>query len=107
MPRRTRKTATPYANSSRRSKRRRAGKCRRSRSRPSYTEGMRPLLLLALAAIAPRLAADTASERALKKLDRIESGHVRRGAVIVFTPAEMNAWARERVPQMYEGVREP
>ena len=68
---------------------------------------MRPLLLLALAAVLPLRAADPAFERAEKKLDRIESGHARPGSVIVFTPAEMNAWARGRVPQMYQGIRDP
>ncbi len=68
---------------------------------------MRPLLLLALAAVFPVRAADAALERAERKLDRIESGHARPGSVIVFTPAEMNAWARGRVPQMYQGVRDP
>ena len=68
---------------------------------------MRPLLLLALAAVFPVLAADTAFERASKKLDRIESGRALPGSVIVFTPAELNAWARERVPQMYQGIRDP
>ncbi len=68
---------------------------------------MRPLLLLALAAVLPLGAADPAFARAESKLDRIESGHARPGSVIVFTPAEMNAWARGRVPQMYQGVRDP
>jgi hypothetical protein len=68
---------------------------------------MWPLLLLALAAVLPLRAADAAFERAQKKLDRIESGHPRPGSVIVFTPAEMNAWARGRVPQMYRGIRDP
>jgi hypothetical protein len=68
---------------------------------------MRPLLVLALAAVLPLRAADPAFARAESKLDRIESGHARSGSVIVFTPAEMNAWARGRVPQMYPGVRDP
>src|SRR5436305_3418327 len=68
---------------------------------------MRPLLLLALAATATAFAADPDFERATRKLDRIESGHARPGSVIVFTPAEMNAWARGRVPQMYQGIRDP
>jgi hypothetical protein len=67
---------------------------------------MRPLLLLALAAVLQIHAADAAFARAEAKLDRIESGHVRPGSVIVFTPAEMNAWARGRVPQMYQGIRD-
>jgi hypothetical protein len=68
---------------------------------------MRPLLLLALAAVLPLRAADPTFARAESKLDSIESGHARPGSVIVFTPAEMNAWARGRVPQMYHGIREP
>ena len=68
---------------------------------------MRPLLLLALAATLPIRAADPAFARAEKKLDRIEAGSARAGSVIVFTPAEMNAWARGRVSQMYQGIREP
>ena len=68
---------------------------------------MRPLLLLALAAVFPLSAADPAFERAEGKLDRIESGRALPGSVIVFTPAEMNAWARGRVPQMYRGIRDP
>lgn len=68
---------------------------------------MRPLLLLAFAAVLPLRAADPAFQRAENKLDRIQSGHARPGSVIVFTPAEMNAWARGRVPQMYQGIRDP
>ena len=68
---------------------------------------MRPLLLLVLAAILPLRAADPVFERASNKLDRIESGHSRPGSVIIFTPAELNAWAKKRVPEMYEGVRDP
>jgi hypothetical protein len=68
---------------------------------------MRPLLLLALAAVLPLRAADPAFARAESKLDHIESGRARPGSVIVFTPAEMNAWARGRVPQMYQGIRDP
>jgi hypothetical protein len=52
-------------------------------------------------------AADPAFERAWNKLDLIESGRARPGSVFVFTPAEMNAWARARVPQEIEGVRDP
>jgi hypothetical protein len=68
---------------------------------------MRPLLMLAVVAALPLCAADSAFDGAEKKLDLIESGKARRGSVIIFTPAEMNAWARGRVPQMYQGIREP
>ena len=63
--------------------------------------------MFALAAISPLHATDAVVERALDKLDLIESGRAKRGSVIVFTPAEMNAWARARVPAMYQGIRNP
>ncbi len=63
--------------------------------------------MLALAAVAPLCATDANVERALTKLDLIESGRAKRGSAIVFTPAEMNAWARTRVPAMYQGIRDP
>jgi hypothetical protein len=66
---------------------------------------MRPLLLLFLAAVS--YAANPVLDRVDYKLNLIDSGRARRGSVIVFTPAEMNAWARSRVPQMYQGVTEP
>src|SRR5579862_2407567 len=66
---------------------------------------MRPLLLLILAAAA--YAANPVLDRVDYKLNLIDSGRARRGSVIVFTPAEMNAWARGRVPQMYPGIRDP
>lgn len=66
---------------------------------------MRPLLLLILAAVS--YAANPVLDRVDYKLNLIDSGHARRGSVIVFTPAEMNAWARGRVPQMYKGITDP
>lgn len=66
---------------------------------------MRPLLLLMLAAVS--YAANPVLDRVDFKLNLIDSGRARRGSVIVFTPAEMNAWARSRVPQMYQGIRDP
>jgi hypothetical protein len=68
---------------------------------------MWPLFILAFAAIAPLYATDPLVERALTKLDLIESGRAKPGSVMVFTPAEMNAWAQARVPAMYEGIRDP
>ncbi len=64
--------------------------------------------VLAAAAIATAVtAADPLFERASNKLERIENGQAQPGSVIVFTPAEINAWARGRVPQLVEGVRDP
>jgi len=53
------------------------------------------------------LGADPVFERAWNKLDSIDSGRARPGSVIEFTPAEWNAWAQVRVPQLVEGVRNP
>src|ERR1700685_2640906 len=66
---------------------------------------MRPQLLLILAAALS--VATPVLDRVDNKLNLIDSGHARRGSVIVFTPAEMNAWASGRVPQMYPGIRDP
>jgi hypothetical protein len=67
---------------------------------------MRRLLSLFLAALALP-AADSLFEGAEHKLAMIETGQVKHGSVIVFTPAEINAWARVRVPQIVpEGIRD-
>lgn len=66
---------------------------------------MRPQLLLILAA--SLYAANPVADRVDSKLNLIDSGHARRGSVIVFTSAELNAWARARVPPMYPGIRDP
>jgi hypothetical protein len=66
---------------------------------------MRPQLLLILAVSV--YAANPVIDRVDYKLNLIDSGHARRGSVIVFTAAELNAWARGRVPQMYPGIRDP
>lgn len=51
-------------------------------------------------------AADPLYESARNKLDLIESHRVKPGSVIVFTPGEINAWARVRVPETVpEGIR--
>jgi len=68
---------------------------------------MRPQFLLILAAVTPLFAANPVLDRVDFKLNLIDSGRARRGSVIVFTPAEMNTWARSRVPQMYQGIRDP
>ena len=67
------------------------------------------LLALGIAASVP--AADPLTDplfaRCANKFELIDSGQAKRGSVIEFTPAELNAWARGRVPQLTEGVREP
>jgi len=68
---------------------------------------MTPLFLLLLAAVTPLFAANPVLDRVDYKLNLIDSGRARRGSVIVFTPNEMNVWARSRVPQMYQGIRDP
>jgi hypothetical protein len=68
---------------------------------------MRPPFLLILAALTPLFAANPVLDRVDYKLNLIDSGRARRGSTIVFTPAEMNTWARSRVPQVYQGIRDP
>jgi len=51
--------------------------------------------------------ADPNADRASKKFYLIDSGRAKPGSVIVFTPMELNAWARLRVPEKAAGVREP
>ncbi|PYT13158.1 MAG: hypothetical protein DMG59_21315 [Acidobacteria bacterium] len=66
----------------------------------------RRLILFALALALP--AADPLYESARAKLDRIEARKAKPGSVIVFPPAEINAWARVRVPEIVpEGIRDP
>lgn len=51
---------------------------------------------------------DPQAARVSRKLDIIQSGHAKPGAVYVFTPAELNAWARVKVPTVVpQGVRQP
>ncbi len=53
-------------------------------------------------------ALDPQAENVSRKLDSIESGHVRPGAVIVFTAAELNAWVRAKAPMIVpQGFRQP
>lgn len=68
---------------------------------------MRPQFLLILAAATLLSAANPVIDRVDNKLNLIDSGRAPRGSVIVFTSAEMNAWARARVPPLYPGVRDP
>jgi hypothetical protein len=43
-----------------------------------------------------------------KKFDQISAGKLRSGTVVVFTPAELNAWARQKVPESIpQGLRNP
>src|SRR5262249_19522403 len=63
-----------------------------------------------LAAILASLAlhaADPAYDSARKKLDAIEEGRVPRGSATNFTAAEVNAWARVRIPEIVpQGIRD-
>lgn len=52
-------------------------------------------------------AADPLYESAVRKLDAIEARQVKRGSSVVFSPAEINAWARVKVPEIVpEGMRD-
>ena len=66
-------------------------------------------LVVGICSIALTLsAADPLYESAERKLDLIESGQAKPGSVIVFTLAEVNAWARVSVPEIVpQGIRDP
>ncbi|HEY7337042.1 MAG TPA: hypothetical protein VH639_19265 [Bryobacteraceae bacterium] len=67
----------------------------------------RTLFLFALGA-ATLAAADSDYERAHSKLERISNYQLKPGETVVFTPAEINAWARVAVPETVpEGIRNP
>jgi hypothetical protein len=60
-------------------------------------------VLLLLAA-----AADPQAQRVARKIDVIESGKAKPGTVYVFTSAELNAWARAKIPTVVpQGLRQP
>jgi hypothetical protein len=51
---------------------------------------------------------DPRAESVIRKLDIIQSGKAKPGAVFVITSAELNAWARLKAPQKVpEGFRQP
>ncbi len=61
---------------------------------------------MAIAACALR-AADPLYESAVRKLDTIESRQIKRGSSVTFTPQEINAWARVKIPEIIpEGIRD-
>jgi len=70
---------------------------------------MRKLILLAaLLAYAAPPPKDPLALSAQRKLDIIESGKAKPGAVFIFTSNELNAWARYKLPGIVpEGVRNP
>jgi hypothetical protein len=53
-------------------------------------------------------AVDPAAANVTRKLDIIQSGRAKPGAVFVFTAAELNAWVKIKAPMAVpEGLREP
>jgi hypothetical protein len=51
--------------------------------------------------------ADPLYDSAVRKLDAIEARQVKRGSTVTFTPAEINAWARVKIPEIVpEGIRD-
>ena len=60
------------------------------------------MLLIAWAAV------DPAAVNVTRKLDIIQSGRAKPGAMFVFTSAELNAWVRVKAPMVVpEGLRQP
>jgi hypothetical protein len=70
---------------------------------------MRNLTFLAtFIAFAAPTATDPLAQSAQRKLDIIQSGKAKPGAVFVFSVAELNSWARYKLPGIVpEGVRNP
>ena len=69
--------------------------------------GQRAILLCFLIVTASP-AADPRAAAVTRKLDIIQSGKAKPGAVFVFTSAELNAWARVKAPESVpEGLRQP
>jgi hypothetical protein len=63
-----------------------------------------PLLIFASALAA----ADPQADAVSRKLDAIESGQAKPGAMFVFTTAELNAWVRMKAPTIVpQGFRKP
>jgi hypothetical protein len=66
------------------------------------------LLLMFAAALGCALAADPLADSAQRKFDQIGAHQFRPGSVLVFTPAELNAWVRRKVPESIpQGLRSP
>jgi hypothetical protein len=66
--------------------------------------------ILIIASAIPLIVAavDPAAANVSRKLDIIQSGKARPGAIFVFTSAELNAWVRVKAPMVVpEGLREP
>jgi hypothetical protein len=63
---------------------------------------------IALLALTVSPAVDPRAESVTRKLDIIQSGKAKPGAVFVITSSELNAWARMKAPQVVpEGFRQP
>jgi hypothetical protein len=61
-----------------------------------------------LASAIPLLAADPLYLSTQQKFDRIADGKLKPGTVVLLTPAELNAWARVKVPEAIpQGLRNP
>ena len=68
----------------------------------------RPSSSLLLLAALTLHAADPLYDSVVRKLDSIEQRQVKRGSSVTFTPEEINAWARVKVPEVVpEGMRDP
>ena len=66
------------------------------------------ILVVVLAASALLRGADPLAANVTRKLDLIESGQAKPGAVFHFTSAELNAWVRLKAPTVvHDGFRQP
>lgn len=69
---------------------------------------MRKLIFLGALALLAAPPTDPLAASAQRKLDVIQSGKAKPGAVFIFAPNELNAWVRFKLPVIVpEGVRNP
>jgi hypothetical protein len=65
-------------------------------------------LLLSALCVPALFGADSALQSANAKMDKLSNEKAKRGEVIVFSPAEIDAWVRDEVPKaVSQGIREP
>ena len=68
----------------------------------------RGMVVLALCIVPGLFAAESALKSADAKLDKLSDMKAKRGEVIVFSPAEIDAWVRDEIPKAVpQGVRNP
>lgn len=75
---------------------------------PAFVVRLLPCFLIGSMTIPYSLASDPAAAGVTRKLNLIETGRAAPGSILRFTPAELNAWVREKAPAVVpDGFRQP